>query len=26
VVAAASLGDEEAQRTIECAIAWPVAA
>jgi len=26
VVAVASLGDEEAQRTIECAIAWPVAA
>jgi len=26
VVAAASLGDEEAQRTIDCAIAWPVAA
>jgi len=26
VVAAASLGDEEAERTIDCAIAWPVAA
>jgi len=26
VVAATSLGDEEAQRTIDCAIAWPVAA
>ncbi len=26
VVAATSLGDEEAQRTIDCAVAWPVAA